>query len=586
MIPHDPRTQAIMSTRMQLQRGGQIVRKDFMLADRGNWPQIPLPREGRGQALYASPVNARGVPQQMAYPSGPAPAHPSKRARTGAQAPQQHVMGPVPTHENAYDDEEDTFRGDMFDLLTPREVSMARYRQNHENMEEVLSSPYAVGQIVHADLGLGLKGELSALTQGIFEAPGAGSHENTTKKPYVGRLDAGLADEFRKRVNESIDTTNTEIEQMKARHEKMLAKFKSNSVIKHAEHDLRVAVQETGPEFWRLEGRQEDGEEGIGRFNTKIHKKVDDIVADVEMALSRHAEVVHDVRRVQDGGYQEPAPEPEPVQPPPVVADVNAPSADASMSRQPSQSGSQNSGVMVGDSDIDMGGTAAGLLDQMHTGFSNTTTPVNNFPTPQAHLSGIPSAAGTPAEADLPSPVPAPESAPTEAQAQPEASADVAMSGTEAPEAAKESPVAAPEQDTGTGDWVVVPKGGVSPGAASPNPTTETPIPAPALVPEAPKAEAEPEQAVSKPVSAAPTPAVGDSESMAFDGDNNDFSSLGDLDTAGDALAGYDPSPMDGTPGDLGGSLDLDMDDSAFGDAFHGVNASNEGGDTPADGGL
>ena len=573
MIPHDPRTQAIMSTRMQLQRGGQIVRKDFMLADRGNWPQIPLPREGRGQALYASPVNARGVPQQMAYPSGPTPAHPSKRARTGTQAPQQHVMGPVPSHENAYDDEEDTFRGDMFDLLTPREVSMARYRQNHENMEEVLSSPYAVGQIVHADLGLGLKGELSSLTQGIFEAPGSGSHENTAKKPYIGRLDAGLADEFRKRVNEKIDSTNVEIEQMKARHERMLAKFKSNSVIKHAEHDLRTAVQDTGPEFWRLEGRQDDGEEGISRFNNKHHKKVDEIVASVESALGRHAEVVHDVRRVQDGGYQEPAPEPEPVPPPPVAAELAAPSADASMSRQPSQSGSQNSGIMIGDSDIDMGGTAAGLLDQMHTGFSATSTPVNNFPTPQAHLSGIPSAAGTPADANIPSPVPAP------AEAQPEASGDVAMSGTEAPEAPKESPPA-PEQDAAAGDWVVVPKGGVSPAAASPNAATEAPAP----VPEAPKAEPEPEPATSKPASAAPTPAIGDSESMAFDGDN--FSSLGDLDTAGDALAGYDPSPIEGTPGDLGGSLDLDMDDSAFGDAFHGVNASNEGGDTPADGGL
>lgn len=176
---------------------------------------------------------------------------------------------------------------------------------------------------------------------------------------------------------------------------------------------------------------------------------------------------------------------------------------------------------------------------------------------------------------DAPAPAPEAPEVPT-APAAPEAS--------EVTDAPKESS-GAPDQEATTGDWVVVPKGGVSPGA-SPNAATEAPVPAPASAPtpttEAPK----PEAATSKPTSAAPTPAVGDSESMAFDGDNNDFSSLGDLDTAGDALAGYDPPTLDGTPGGLGDSLDLDMDDSAFGDAFHGVNTSNEGGDTPADGGL
>jgi hypothetical protein len=81
--------------------------------------------------------------------------------------------------------------------------------------------------------------------------------------------------------------------------------------------------------------------------------------------------------------------------------------------------------------------------------------------------------------------------------------------------------------------------------------------------------------ASSKAPSAAQTPADG----LGFDGDNNDFSSLGDLDTAGDALASYDPPSVDATGGL--GDLNMDLEDSAFGDAFHGVQSAAN---TPGDG--
>jgi hypothetical protein len=72
---------------------------------------------------------------------------------------------------------------------------------------------------------------------------------------------------------------------------------------------------------------------------------------------------------------------------------------------------------------------------------------------------------------------------------------------------------------------------------------------------------------------------VTDGGSASFD--HNDFSSLGDLDTAGDALAGYDTPDLGGEAGGLGEDLDLEMDmeDSAFGDAFHGVDSSGTPGD-------
>lgn len=576
VIPRDPRSQAVLETRAYLQRCGQISRKEFILSDRVNWPQISWPREPPRQPIYGGP---RGVPQTMAYPPHPpnAAGPPSKRART-AQAAQGQVppaMAPIPAQDSsAYDDEEDTSRGDMFDHLTPREVSLARYRQNHEWMEEILSSPYRMGQIGFSDIGLGLKGELSGLTDGIFEAHGFNAATQTPSKPLaVTQFDAEQGAEFKKRVNDRIRSTQDEIEKMKAEHAKKVAKFKHNSLLTVSERELRSATDESVPDVFQLEGRVEESEDGTHHWTSKHNKKVDEIVSQVEAHLDRRAEVIYELRRIQDGGYQEPAPEPIP-QP----ASVTGPSlggpqngsasGSAGMSRQPSHNGSQHSGFMIGDSDIDMGGTAAGLLDQMHTGGSSTGTPANNFPTPQGHVSAVHSSAATPANLNVPSPRPA----------QQNETGDVRMDGTGS---AEPQAGTAPDQGTGSGDWVVVPKAGAIPdanfmaahGGGAPRPANPP----------------------SKHASATGTPSAG-----GFDHDQNDFSSLEDLNTAGDALAGFGGSGSGGgTPGaDLGDDegLDLDMEDSAFGDAFHGVETHQHhqhhhgqgqgGAGTPADGGL
>ncbi|KAH8675900.1 hypothetical protein BX600DRAFT_508097 [Xylariales sp. PMI_506] len=560
MIPRDPRMQSILETRSYLQRCGQIQRKEFILSDRVNWPQIAWPREISRQPMYSG---NRGVPQAMAYPphAQAAGAPPPKRARTAqaAHPAQPPIAGLVPA-DGAYDDDEDYSRGDMFDHLTPREISLHRYRQNHEWMEEILSSPYRMGQIGFANLGLGLKGELAGVTDGIFDAPGADALTAPSSKPGT-RLDPDQAAEFRKRVDERIKSTNDEIAKMKAEHEAKMAKFKKNSLLTTAEKDLRTATDDAAPDALNLETKPEDSEDSSSRWSSKHSKKVDDIVSQVEAQLGRHAEVIYDLKRIQDGGYQEPAPEPtpQPVAPQPEIQDQPeappAPSGSNDMSRQPSQGGS-----MMGDSDdVDMGGTAAGLLDQMHTGMSST---------PQGQQSAIPSSSGTPLNLNVPSPqpsAPVPVPVPTAAlapAAQPEApkQEDVNMTGTDA-----EPSETAPDQGTGSGDWVVVPKGGETPDAsvaAQANP--------PAAEPSKP-----PSQAASKQASATGTPAAG---SMGFDA--NDFASLGDLDSAGDALASFSD-----TPGDLGGDF---MEDSAFGDAFHGVEASSgDDNGTPAgDAGL
>lgn len=524
MIPIDPRTHNLMQARMQLQRGGQIARKEFMLADRLNWPTINPPREGRGHPMMAQQAHPRTIPQQMAYP--PQPPVPNKRARTTAHQNQQ-MMSAAPFIP--YDDEDDTHQGDVFDHMSPRDVSMARYTRNHEWMEEVLGSAYRIGQITPADLGLGLQGELASLTQGIYEASGVDAHKKPPKNPVVGHLDPKLASEFRDRVSQKIENDKAEMARLKEQHEKMMDKFKSNSILNRSEKELRVAVDETGPEFWRLEGREEDEGEGITHWNGNEHRKVSDIVADVESALGRHIAVVSDVKRIQDGGYQEPAPEPETLPMPPAAPLPTANgAASGQVSRQGSQAGSQASGLMAGDSDIDMGGTAAGLLDQIQGEPSSTSTPQPQ-PSTTASDAAVPGSAVT--------------TQVTSEQAPGNTSEDVTMEDSEQPRDAN----TAPDQGTGSGDWVVVPKGGESPNASA----SAAPAAEPAQV---------------------PTENTDANKSV----DNDDF-----LNSAGEAL---DQSAADDTPGDFG---DIGMEDSAFGEAMYGAEVSRDSAsNTPADGGV
>lgn len=581
MVPYDDRVNAIMQQRHYLLRAGQIRRKEFMLSDRVNWPSLPeLTRQQMGPQMVP-----RGVPQQMAYPPQPAPGPPAKRARHGPG--QGGPQGMMPAMNPTFDDDEDITRGDMFDHLTQREISLSRYQQNHEWMEEILSSAYRINQITPADLNLGLKGELASLTEGIFTAQGAEVFTQSPDRPYIGRLEPGLADEFRKRVGEHMESTLAEIKSIQAAHDEAMAKFKESSIFSIKEAELRATPRESTPDTPKAEGEAESPEEESKSILVP-RKTEEEVVKEVEEAVGRKIESQPLVKRIQQGGYQAPAM-----------------ATRAQMSRQPSRAASQISGLIMGESDLDMGGTAAGLLDQMHTGFSSMSTPINNFPTPQAHLSAVQSNVATPSNvqsghspapalgtmqapaaaagvANDPAPAPAPASAPAPTSAglgAQDAGGDVSMGGSEAHAKNLDEKGTAPDQGTGSGDWVVVPKGGeaadVSAGQNQPG------VPgAAAAAGEAPKPAGAPGAAAGKPPSAAATPAMTDGGSATFD--QNDFSSLGDLDTAGDALAGFDAPDLDGAAGELGDGLDLqmDMDDSAFGDAFHGVDSSG----TPGEG--
>jgi hypothetical protein len=535
VIPIDIRVQNTMQTRAYLQQQGQIVQKEFMLHDRANWPQISFPRnQPRGGPMYHANQPPSRIPQSMAYP----PQHgsvgpPSKRART-QQAPPNAATGSAGAVMDA-DDQEDTTIGDVFDFITPRDVSLLRYKHNHEWMEEVLSSPYSIHQIIPADLGLGLRGELASLTDGFFDAPFDPSKHPEIEKSYIGRLDHGKADEFRKRTEERVEQLKKDVEKMEAKHKKRMAKFKKGSLLLEAEKELRTAVadpSDTGPEYWRLEGKIDIDDEEDGKVVSKVPSKVADILAEVEASLGRTAAAVREIRRIQDGGFEEPAPVP-----------VAVPSPQKP--QQPSLVGTPQ-GSAVGN-DMDIGNSAAGLLDQYH-GISSNATPLSNFgPSPQPHLQAH-STSGTPG---IPSPSPQPVA---HISPQPQIPAqDVNMSGT-TEEASTDA--------TGTGDWIVVPSGGVSPTAAEASTTEPSTI------------------SVSASAVAAKSPhPIGTENSTPlpdFSASPNDFADLADLDTAGDALAGYGDDMVH--DGDLG--LDIAMDDSAFGEAFHGVELREDGDDT------
>ncbi|RFU28902.1 hypothetical protein B7463_g7410, partial [Scytalidium lignicola] len=559
VIPIDQRIQNTMSTRAYLQQQGQIIHKEFMLHDRSNWPNVPFPsRPQARQPIYGSAMTPVRTPQTMAYPTQATPGPPSKRARTQPNAAQNHLPPPaaVPRITDDMDDEEDTSRGDIYDQITPREVSAMRYRQNHEWMDEVLSSPFSISQIMPVHLGLGLKGELNSLTEGFFDAEVGDPSKDTTKYNYVGRLDPGKAEEFRTRANSRIAQIGTEIEKMKALHEKRLKKFKRGTLLVEAEKELRNAVHDptdTGSEYWRLEGKvgEDDEDDAVGA----VPPKVDDILAKVEASLGRHATAVHELQRIQDGGYEEAPAIPSP-----------------KISPQPSHNGSQQSGqsgVLIGDADIDMGGSAAGLLDQFHTGLSSNSTPGNSFATPQAHLQGPSPAPSSLANVASPN-------APTNGTPQPSApQGQGQQETTKSVDSASQPPAT---DASSTGDWVVVPPGGVSP-EPSTAAQNNTATPAAMETSQAPPSTAQ--QTTAGAESKVDTPAAAADPSPAgslptFDSNANDFGDLEDLDTAGEALAGYNDHSLGGDEDmDLGLDMDVGMDDSAFGDAFHGVDTPN-----------
>jgi hypothetical protein len=415
-------------------------------------------------------------------------------------------------------EEEENSTQDAFDFITPREISQSRYKQHHEWMEEIFSSPYAVGTILPIDLGLGLMGELAPLTAGILDAPG-GEHPSRDRQDPKSRYDvktySKLAPEqlkeFETRVEQYTKKAEAELEKMKADHAKKLADLKRSRTYIKAERRLRdLSKPETG--------READGADPL-----------EAIVKNLETNVGVEFDTKKNVICVDKGGFieeqQAPAPKPQPV-----------------TNNGAAQSNPDNGSSGMMDT-LDAENSAASLLDQYGSN-SLAGTPGTNPPVPQISQppSQLQSAVATPS-------APVQETKqPSEAVDQPNAETrggtddlldlDVEMSG-----------MANADDKGAEGDWVMVDQNsGAQPSVTNNLPTTTTETTAPAAA-----------------------PASGaDAENTTPMFDTADFGSFDNLvDSAGDALADY---------ANVEDNLGLDLvEDSAFGDAFQGTETHNGG---------
>lgn len=273
---------------------------------------------------------------------------PAKRMRGAPPAQARPPPAGTVLPDTSLEDEENATQ-DAFDFLTPREISLSRYKQHHEWMEEIFSSPYAVGSIAPIDLGLGLMGELAPLTVGILDAPGA-DNPDTAKDGYkikdYYKLSPERLKDFEKRVAEYTKNEQAELDRIKADHARKMAQLKRTRTYIKAERRLR--------DLSRLPDDQDtDAAEGV--------------VQDLEKSLDVTFGAKKPVVCVDKGGFIERQPSP----PHKAHANGNAP--------QPNN-----------DSASDFDNTAASLLDQYGTA-SLAGTPGNMSMPSQSH-----SAMGTP----------------------------------------------------------------------------------------------------------------------------------------------------------------------------------------------
>jgi hypothetical protein len=547
-IPVPMPIRQIFTERQFIESQGALTRKEFMFDDRSNWPTIHLAQRAQpgmypGGAQPQPGVVRQHPQQQQFYPQqAGVGAPPAKRQRQNPSALQNAVVAGMP-HDNIIEDEENAVLGDYLDHLTPAEISKIRYKQHHEWMEEIFSSVYSISQIVPEELGLGLSGELKALTDGIFNSP---TPQDVLKAPAKDpqsakvqeipsrgyeKLSPEKQEEFEQRMAKYVEKGQAEIEAMKAEHAKMVNDFKRTRTYMSSERKLR--------------------DPGL-----LSRADVEDVTKEVEMALNVTISSRTDKVTIEKGGLEEEDKS---------RLNGNAPTNGSSGPGSNGTTGLTNFG---GEGD----NSAANLLDQFGSG-SYANTPSERIPTPQISASAS-SGAPTPGATAGPN-------IPFEPQQddKPSTDADQDDAGMDLIEgmdldvdlSGLEDEVA--DEKTSGEDWVMVDDAAQNTTAAasatesSTVATTTNPPPAPEETkPEEPPATTSAEAPVDTPTLDS-TPGAAD----IFAG--TDFDTFDNLDTAGDALAEF-------TAGDEEDDLGLDLGDGAFDDAFQGTEGveSPEGG--------
>lgn len=504
-IPMTREIQQQLSTRGQLQQAGQLIRKEFMLNDTANFPKVEFAPPG----ARTQPAPYGANPMTNRYPYGQQQP-PAKRARV-AQPPRPGAVGPA-AGDPLFDEEENATQ-DTFDFMTPRDISLSRYKQHHEWMEEIFSSPHAFPKIKPIDLGIGLMGELAPLTADILDAAtgdapidknGELNEEYGEKIKSYSQLSPEKLKEFEKRVSEYEAKEKAEIERMKVAHANKMAALKRSRTYIKAERRLRDAPRT---------GAVDDDDSP---------DPAEAVVADLEKSIGAQFDTKKLVVCVDKGGFIEAQkPQPERLQ------------VNGNGSTPPNTNGGSNGSAQDGTAEGD--NTANSLLDFGSTSLGGT--PIGNISLPALSQpqSQAQSAVATPTTAAVDA-----------ARNQPgdqAASLDPSNAANDLLDLDVEMSGMANNDGKGDADWVMVENQGNSQesGANTAQPPTSNNAPADAS-----------------------TLASGVDAEVGGMFDTADFGSFDNLDTAGDALADYT------NVGDDNMGLDL-VDDSAFGDAFHGT---------------
>ena len=612
MVHVPQEVQAVLRNRQYLESQGQLARKEFMLHDQNNWPTVTIPGGGIPANPYVQPGAmypgmGRGAPYgyNQPHPTNVIGQPPSKRPRVSGQPPRPGV--PPAGVDTTIEDEENTTSGDQLDHLTPQEISQVRYIQHHEWMEEIFSSPFAPSQIVPVDLGLGLAGELSTLTAGLTEVPIEDTEappkgpvggqddtvttalsqwkEKTVENAKLRSLRKEDVDEIQARVETHVEQAKREMEDMRKEHAKRMSDMlRRSKMLTNAEKRLRDAKglepDGSGNEPWRIDGQP---------WLVGSKETIFDVVRDVETKLGTNIQNRQDIVCVDKGGYVEPQPNGTQVQNG-TQNDMN----NTISSEMPANNGQESTfadfdGTGLEDAmdgSIDLHNTAAGLLDDLG-GDSFHSTPQMGL----AQSAVDNQNQGTGQMNDQQS---------TQAQGQtqlPETGGDAddgidlvesmdldgQMVDIDAGDLAAEAE--ASKVDTAQADdWVMVEQQQQQSGETGADTAgLQLELDSKPQVASAEQTSAETSHEQHQHLSQ-PEEHHGDPQSM-FDSTgvdgagDNDFSALEDFNTAGDGLVDFD-----GGAGGGGDGLDLELDDSAFGNAVFGTEDRVEGMEDEGDG--
>ncbi|KAI5253770.1 DUF1750-domain-containing protein [Aureobasidium subglaciale] len=307
-VSHQSRQQ--LAERQWIESQGRLDRQDFMLHDREKWPQLSMPGRAAvpgvpayNQSMYQqSPMAHIGNPrfsgnyyqQAQQGHTGPSPA---KRARQHPPAQVPASTAALMAQDTSIEDEENVLLGDLLDHLTQRDISLTRYMQHHDWMDEVYSSPFATGQIVPMDLGFGLMGELAGLTEGLFDTSNsvlekAEAKSKDTSASYKKVTSEQLQD-FEKRVQAHKEKEQNEITRMKEEHARRMDSLRKSKSLVKAEKKLRNASWKTpgsGNEFWRLEKTND--------------QDANQIIEHVEELLGGTIQAQKEAIMISEGGYR------------------------------------------------------------------------------------------------------------------------------------------------------------------------------------------------------------------------------------------------------------------------------------------